>query len=127
MRIALRAKPRERIMLVTDALASVGMSEQEFLMQGRRIRVVDGVCVDENGTLAGSALDMASAVRNLVAYCGASLEDAVAMASGNPAAFLGLAGETGAIGPGLRADLVAADTAMTVHRVWIAGEEAPGA
>jgi N-acetylglucosamine-6-phosphate deacetylase len=123
LRLALRAKRPDRVMLVTDALASVGMAEREFMMQGRRIRVVDGVCVDENGTLAGSALDMASAVRNLMAFCGAPLGAAAAMASANPAAFLGLSGETGAIAPGLRADLVAVDPSLQVRRVWIGGRE----
>jgi len=121
LRLAVRAKRADRIMLVTDALASVGMAEKAFRMQGRRIRVVDGVCVDDEGTLAGSNLDMASAVRNLMAFCGLPLARASAMASANPAAFLGLAGEQGAITPGARADLVAVDDAMNVGRVWIGG------
>jgi N-acetylglucosamine-6-phosphate deacetylase len=109
-------------MLVTDAMPSVGMTDKTFTLQGRTVRVVDGVCVDEDGTLAGSDLDMAGAVRNAVGLAGLTLEEAVAMASANPAAFLGLGGELGAIAPGLRADLVEADESLTVMRTWIGGE-----
>jgi N-acetylglucosamine-6-phosphate deacetylase len=121
LRVALRARRRDRFMLVTDALSSVGMAEKSFTVQGRAIRVVDGVCVDENGTLAGSDLDMASAVRNVMAIADLSVAEAVALASATPAAFLGLSAELGAIAPGLRADLVLADSELKVRRTWIAG------
>ena len=122
LRIAFRAKRHDRFMLVTDAMPSVGMVDKTFTLQGRTVRVVDGVCVDEDGTLAGSDLDMAGAVRNAVDLVGLALEEAVAMASANPAAFLGLEGELGAIAPGLRADLVEADENLTVMRTWIGGD-----
>ncbi|MBW8812704.1 MAG: N-acetylglucosamine-6-phosphate deacetylase [Caulobacterales bacterium] len=122
LRVALRARPLSRSMLVTDALAGVGMVEKTFTLQGRTIRVVDGVCVDENGTLAGSDLDMASAVRNIMRMGDLPLADAVAMASSAPAAFLGLSAELGAIAPGFRADLVQLDAELKVVRTWIGGE-----
>ncbi|MDB5457474.1 MAG: N-acetylglucosamine-6-phosphate deacetylase, partial [Caulobacter sp.] len=59
LRIALRTRPRDRFMLVTDAMPSVGLADKTFTLQGRPIHVVNGVCVDEHGTLAGSDLDMA--------------------------------------------------------------------
>lgn len=121
LRIALRARRRDRCMLVTDALSSVGMTEKTFTIQGRAIRVVDGVCVDENGTLAGSDLDMASAVRNIMSIAGLTVSEAVAMGSATPAAFLGLSAEFGAITPGHRADLVLADSDLRVRRTWIGG------
>ena len=91
------------------------------MLQGKRIDVRDGVCVDENGVLSGSALDMASAVRNAVAMLGVPLEQAVRMASTYPAAFLGLGGELGRIAPGYRANLVAADDDLAIHETWIDG------
>jgi N-acetylglucosamine-6-phosphate deacetylase len=100
------------------------MAEKSFTVQGRRIRVVDGVCVDENGTLAGSDLDMASAVRNLMQIAGLSLAEAAPLASANPAAFLQLSDELGAITPGRRADLVLVDVSVQVRRTWIGGGEA---
>ncbi|MNY56136.1 N-acetylglucosamine-6-phosphate deacetylase [compost metagenome] len=83
--------------------------------------MVDGVCVDDNGTLAGSDLDMIGAVRNAMSMMDLSLEDAVAIASASPAAFLGLAGQRGAIAAGQAADLVLLDDALRVRRTWIDG------
>ncbi|WP_421736638.1 N-acetylglucosamine-6-phosphate deacetylase [Caulobacter sp.] len=123
LRIALRTRPRDRFMLVTDAMPTVGMVDKSFDLQGRRIHVVDGVCVDDHGTLAGSDLDMIGAVRNAVAMLDLSLPDAVAMASSSPADFLGLTGQRGRIAMGQAADLVLLDEALNVAATWINGEE----
>jgi N-acetylglucosamine-6-phosphate deacetylase len=121
LRIALRTRPLNRFMLVTDAMPTVGMIDKSFDLQGRHIRVVDGVCVDDNGTLAGSDLDMIGAVRNAVSMLGLSVEDAVSIASATPAAFLGLAGQRGAIRAGQAADLVLLGDDLQVRRTWIDG------
>ena len=121
LRIALAAKRHDRFMLVTDAMPTVGMTEKAFRLGGRLITVEDGVCVDEFGTLAGSDLDMASAVRNAVSMLGLSLAEAARMASRSPAEFLGLGRELGRIAPGYRADLVLLDEALFVTETWING------
>lgn len=121
LRIALRTRPLNRFMLVTDAMPTVGMIDKSFDLQGRHIRVVDGVCVDDNGTLAGSDLDMIGAVRNAMSMLGLSIEDAVSIASATPAAFMGLAGERGAIRAGQAADLVLLDDDLRVRQTWIDG------
>jgi N-acetylglucosamine-6-phosphate deacetylase len=121
LQLALRAKPAERFMLVTDAMPSVGSDRGEFLLQGRRIVVRDGVCVDGVGTLAGSAIDMATAVRNTVELLEVPMPLAVRMASAHPARFLRLDGELGRIAPGQRANLVVADEALQVRETWIDG------
>lgn len=122
LQIALASKRHERFMLVTDAMPSVGTDLASFLLQGRPIEVVDGRCIDEQGTLSGSALDMASAVRNAVSMLGLSIETAVRMASTYPARFLGLDGELGRIAPGYRANLVLADDRLAVRGTWIDGD-----
>ena len=124
LRIALRCKRADRFMLVTDAMPCVGAAEDAFMLQGRRITVKDGVCVDENGTLSGSAIDMASAVRNCVELLGLPLEQAARMASTYPAEFLCLGGELGRIAPGYRANLVAADEDLNIQDTWIDGRAA---
>jgi N-acetylglucosamine-6-phosphate deacetylase len=124
LRVALRCKPRDRFILITDAMPSVGSDSRSFVLQGKTIAVQDGVCVDEHGTLAGSDLDMASAVRNAVALLGLSLADASRMASRNPAEFLGLGDVVGRIVPGHRADLVLLDDDFQVLDTWIGGEAA---
>jgi N-acetylglucosamine-6-phosphate deacetylase len=126
LRIALACKRHDRFMLVTDAMPSVGADQDSFMLQGRIITVRDGMCVDENGTLTGSALDMASAVRNAVSLLGIDLVEAVRMASLYPATFLGLEHELGRIAPGCRANLVAADARIHVLDTWIDGVSASG-
>lgn len=120
LQLALRAKRFDRFMLVTDAMPCVGSTRDSFLLQGRRIHVRDGVCVDDAGVLCGSAIDMAGAVRNAMDLLGMPLEHAVAMASAHPAGFLGLE-DRGRIAPGCRADLVVADERMNVKQAWIGG------
>ena len=124
LRIALRSKPLDRFMLVTDAMPSVGLVEKTFTLQGQRITVEDGVCLAPDGTLAGSDLDMAAAVRNATALLGVEPAQAMAMASETPARFLGLDHRVGRIAPGLRADLVLLDDAGQVRTSWIGGEPA---
>ena len=121
LEIALRMKGTERLMLVTDAMPSVGMSAGSFELNGRTITVTDGVCQDENGTLAGSSLDMAGAVRTMVALTSADVPMASRMASATPAAFLGLADEIGTLATGQRADMVWLDAALQPVQCWIGG------
>ncbi len=120
LRIALRAKRHDRMMLVTDAMPCVG-GPDSFMLNGKRIEVVDGRCLGPDGTLAGSDLDMASAVRNIVAIAGIDVPDAVRMASAVPAGFLRLSDERGALAPGLVADWVWLDRDLRVQRVWSGG------
>lgn len=120
--IALRCKPPEQLMLVTDAMPTVGSTSDTFVLQGNPIRVVDGICRDAGGTIAGSHLDMVSALANTVKMLGASIETAACMAAYAPAAFLGLADSLGEIAPGFRADLVAVDADFSVVETWINGQ-----
>jgi N-acetylglucosamine-6-phosphate deacetylase len=124
LKLALKLKPHARFMLVTDALANVGTGLTTFKLQGATIVIKDGVCMDENGTLAGSAMDMSRAVRNAIELLGLDLRDAVTMASHAPASFLGLADRYGEIAKGLSANFVAADDALNVKETWIDGVRA---
>jgi N-acetylglucosamine-6-phosphate deacetylase len=121
LRLALRAKRRDRFMLVTDAMPSVGTTARSFDLQGRKIMVSGSVCVDEDGRLAGSNIDMAASVRNAISMLGLPLPEAVRMASRYPAEFLGIAHETGRIAPGYRANLILADDRVNVLDTWIDG------
>jgi N-acetylglucosamine-6-phosphate deacetylase len=121
LKLALRCKRHDRFMLVTDAMPPVGSPEPTFVLQGRTIHVADGVCRDENGTLAGTALDMATAVRNAVSLLDLDLAEAARMASEFPAEFLGLGHELGRIAPGYRANLTLLDDDLKVRRTWIEG------
>ena len=123
LRIALAARPRDRFLLVTDAMSTIGTDATSFVLQGKTIHIVDGVCVEENGTLAGAALDMATAVRNAVAMLGVSVPEAAAMAATSPAAFLSLT-DRGRLTPGMRADMAWLDADLRPRGTWIGGAPA---
>lgn len=120
-RIAIGAKGIDKLMLVTDAMPTVGGDDHEFLLQGRAIRREGDRLVSEDGVLAGSTLTMAAAVENAIEQGRISLLAAVKMASSSPAHFIGLGAETGVIAAGLRADLIAMRDDFTVSRSWIGG------
>ncbi|ESQ74984.1 N-acetylglucosamine-6-phosphate deacetylase [Asticcacaulis sp. AC402] len=119
LRIALRAKPFDRFMLVTDAMPTVGSDTKTFVLNGQAIHVENGVCIGPDGTLAGSDLDMATALRNTVQKVGVPIEQAAVMAAGAPAAFLGLQAARGALAPGQRADIVWLDRDLQVRGTFI--------
>jgi N-acetylglucosamine-6-phosphate deacetylase len=122
-RVAVNAKGTDRLMLVTDAMATVGSEDREFTLQGRTIRREGDRLVSKDGVLAGSTLTMAGAVANAVNQGRLVLEDAVEMAARSPAKFLGLSDDFGAISPGRRCDLVAMRDDFTVAATWIGGVE----
>jgi N-acetylglucosamine-6-phosphate deacetylase len=122
LRLALRGLGHP--MLVSDAMPPVGGSRSSFSLHGDSITAQEGCCVRDDGTLAGTVLDMATAVRNCVDMLGVSLREALRFSSAHPAAFLGLGQTLGHIVAGYHADLVAFEpTEMTVLATWVAGLE----
>jgi len=124
VRVAWRAAGTDGIMLVTDAVQPVASDIKEFQLAGQRVRFEGGRCVNDEGNLAGSALDMATAVRNAVRRAGIPLGDALRMASTVPAKFLGLDHDIGALAPGMRADMVVLDDRLEVVTTIVDGEMA---
>jgi N-acetylglucosamine-6-phosphate deacetylase len=121
LRLALRGTARP--MLVSDAMPPVGGSKPGFALNGEEITVRNGRCARSDGTLAGTAISMADAVRNCVALLAIPLTDALRFASTEPAAFLGVGDRLGRVAPGYRADLVAFDpTNLTMYATWVAGK-----
>lgn len=120
LRIAMRARPLDRFMLVTDAMPTVGSDRKSFMLGDTAITVRDGVCVGPDGTLAGSDLDMAQALRNAVAMTGLDVAQAATMAATAPARFMGLR-DRGALRVGAFADLVWLGRGLAVKAVWREG------
>lgn len=112
----------DRMMLVSDAMPSVGADSTMFELLGRKALLENGRLVLEDGTLAGAHLTMAEAVKRLVRLAHSPLPDALRMATRTPARFLGLENEIGALRPGALADLIALDAALNVTNVWLRGE-----
>ena len=121
-----RLKPRDRLILVSDAIALAGMGDGRGRIGGLQVEVVgQRVTLVGTATLAGSVLALDAAVRNIVAS-GVGLPAAVAAASCNPLALLGVS-DRGRIAVGQRADLVELDAELRIQRVmragtWFAGD-----
>jgi N-acetylglucosamine-6-phosphate deacetylase len=120
LRLALRGLARP--MLVTDAMPPVGGRSQTFTLDGRQIEARGAACFLQDGTLAGTALDMATAVRNCVRLLDVPLPEALTFATAHPAKFMGLDNEVGHLAPGYRADMVAIDASdIRVLGTWLGG------
>jgi N-acetylglucosamine-6-phosphate deacetylase len=120
LRLALRGLGQP--VLVTDAMPPVGGRQSCFKLYGQTIAARDGRCTTDDGRLAGTVLDMATAVRNCVRLLRVTLPDALRFASATPATVLGLEHALGKIAPGYRADLVAFDPdGIGVLATWVAG------
>jgi N-acetylglucosamine-6-phosphate deacetylase len=122
VRLACRVKGPERLMLVTDAMPGVGNNDLPFMLDGRPIFVREGICTDASGTLAGSGLDMATALRNAGRMTGLPIETLSQMASATPADFLGLGARIGTLDIGKSADFVVLDADLMPVQTWIGGQ-----
>ena len=120
-RAAFAAKSARKMILVSDAMATVGSDDTGMTLFGERIAVSDGALRTSTGTLAGAHLDLSRAVRNATTMLGATREEALRMASTTPAEFLRHESQHGRIAPGNRANLVLFDDSLNPQRVWISG------
>lgn len=121
LKIAYDAKTADKLMLISDSVAPTGRGDGEYELWGEKISVVEGKTRNERGSIAGSVISMADAVRTYLRL-GAPLTDIAKMASGNPARLLGLEGSRGSIAPGMRADMVALDSEGRVAMALVGGE-----
>jgi N-acetylglucosamine-6-phosphate deacetylase len=112
---------RDRLCLMTDAIAAAGMGDGTFEIGELVVHVVDGVCRLENGTLAGSTVTMDRCVRELVAL-GATPAEAVHAATVAPARLLGRS-DLGRLEPGSAADIAVLDDELCVVRTLVGGVE----
>ena len=123
LNLAIRAKRDGRIMLVSDAMAIAESTLTSFELGGVKIILENGRCVDEHGTLAGSSITMLDAVRYCVQELKIPLDEALRMATAEPAAFLGRSNELGALAPGYRANFVVITQQFEVIASFIDGTQ----
>ncbi|MDM8519105.1 N-acetylglucosamine-6-phosphate deacetylase [Anaerolineales bacterium HSG6] len=95
----------ERLNLVTDAMAALGMPPGQFELGDYKVTVTETSARLANGTLAGSILAMDEALRNLIAYTACSLKEALPTITSTPARLLGLSDTIGQVAVGYHADL----------------------
>ena len=119
--VAVAAKKRGGALLVTDAMPTVGSSDTSFMLDGNTIVAGEGRLTNAEGTLAGSDLNMLSAVNNAAVFARLDWFEAVRMASLYPAKALGLERELGAIKPGFRASVLALDRGRHISASWVDG------
>lgn len=121
-KLAISTKPKGKIMLVTDAMPPVGTDDTEFdFFDGRTVIRTGDRLNSSTGELAGSVLDMASAVRNTVNTLDISLDEALRMASTYPAEYLGLEKSKGKIDVGFDADFVLLDNNQNALATYVLG------
>jgi N-acetylglucosamine-6-phosphate deacetylase len=121
--MAWRALGPQRMSLVSDASPALGAPYGRFNIGGFEVIHDETGVRTLDGTLAGSALPLDLAVRNLMAFSGCSLADALATVTSTPANLLGLH-DRGVIRAGARADLTIVDHAGELHRTIVGGDTA---
>ncbi|MEZ8791306.1 N-acetylglucosamine-6-phosphate deacetylase [Vibrio splendidus] len=121
IRIAHKIKG-EKLVLVTDATAPAGADMEYFIFVGKKVYYRDGKCVDENGTLGGSALTMIEAVQNTVEHAGIALDEALRMATLYPATAIGVESKLGRIKKGMVANLAVFDRDFNVKATVVNGQ-----
>ena len=122
IKVAHQAKAKGKCVLVTDAMPSVGSADKNFMLNGEMIQCTNGKLTTATGTLAGSDLDMLSAVKNTYKTSGIALEEAIRMASEYPAAMMGEK-HLGKLAAGNTASMILIDDDFKLVRSWINGSE----
>ena len=123
LKLFLRAKGADRAILITDAISATGMPDGVYSLGGLEVQVSNGRC-EYQGKLAGSVLTLDRAIRNVMSFAGWQLQQAVKLATLNPAQRLGISDQRGLLAPGRRADLVVLTPEGQVAHTIIGGEMA---
>ena len=119
IRLLLRGKPANKVILVTDALKATAQKEGTLIANHEEVKFEDNVFKKLDGVLAGSGLTMMKGIRNLVSWQ-VPLEQAVLMATDNPARLLGFT-KKGALVPGHDADVTVFDKQFNVMMTMAGG------
>lgn len=113
----------DKTVLITDSMAGTGCADGEYSIAGCRVIVKDGKATTPDGTIAGSTLNMLDAVKNLIEFAGATVGDAIACATKNPAMMLGIYDKVGSIEKGKTANLLVLDDSLAICKVIYNGVE----
>ncbi|MCJ7473001.1 MAG: N-acetylglucosamine-6-phosphate deacetylase [Actinobacteria bacterium] len=122
MKILIKAKGTEDVILITDAIRATGRPEGTYDLGGQEVEVFNGQARLKDGTLAGSVLTLDKAVRNLINEVGVPLHEAIQMATFNPAKCLGVEDKKGSLEPGKDADIVILDKKLEVEQTMVRGK-----
>ena len=121
LKLFLRAKGADRAILITDAISATDMPDGIYSLGGLEVQVSNGRC-EYQGKLAGSVLTLDRAIRNVMSFAGWQLQQAIKLATLNPAQRLGISDQRGLLAAGRRADLVVLTPEGQVAHTIIGGE-----
>ena len=121
MRVFARSKGKVRVLLVTDAISATDMPDGQYILGTDMVNVIDGVCRDAEGRLAGSTLSQEIALRNFVEWTGWTFDEALLGLTLNPANVLKLE-KKGVLEPGADADVAILDHNFRVIKTYVAGK-----
>lgn len=122
LKLVYKTKPKDKIILVTDAMMAAGLNDGEYSLAGQKVLVKDGKATLESGSLAGSTLRMNKAVKNFKEKVGVKLEDAVYIASYSPAKLLGVENKKGSLEVGKDADIIIFDKDLNIKMTIVEGK-----
>jgi N-acetylglucosamine-6-phosphate deacetylase len=122
IRLLVRAKGPERVMLITDSIEAAGLSDGIYDLGGQSVTVTNGIARIASGNLAGSTVTMDQAVRNLLNWTDLTLNQVIQMATSVPATAMHIDLNKGYIRAGYDADLILLDRKLQVVMTMVAGQ-----
>lgn len=122
VRLAYRCMGKDRTVLITDSMAATNCGDGNYSIAGRPVVVKNGRALTLDGIISGSTLNLWDGVKNLMAFAGIGLADAVACATINPARMVGIDRTVGSIETGKRANLLVVNDQLDICRVILHGE-----
>ncbi|MGA2631232.1 MAG: N-acetylglucosamine-6-phosphate deacetylase [Terriglobia bacterium] len=122
IRLLVKSKGLDRIVLVSDSLSGAGMPDGNYRLGNFTVHVAGGVSRTVEGNLAGSTLTLDAAVRNLARFTGLTYRECLPCATSNPARVVGLEKQKGVIAPGADADLAILDRNYYVTQTYVRGK-----
>ncbi|MCY3977152.1 MAG: N-acetylglucosamine-6-phosphate deacetylase [Chloroflexi bacterium] len=112
----------ERVVVITDAMRAAGLGDGEYAAVDGFVTVKKGEARTSDGGLAGSTLTLEGALKNMMRFCGLTLEEALPMLTRAPARSIGMYPQKGSLAVGADADVILWDEALGVQATLIGGE-----
>jgi N-acetylglucosamine-6-phosphate deacetylase len=119
--LSLRAKGTDGVILITDSMRAKCLKNGTYDLGGQEVSVANGKALLADGTLAGSILKMKDSLKNMIEFTGITLEEAVKLASENPARQLNVFDRKGSIAKGKDADMIVLDENLEVTMAFCRG------
>jgi len=125
IKVLIRTKPRNKVVLITDAIQIAGQPDGEYIQDeklGVKVYMINGEARLNPTTLAGSSLFMNRGLKNVMKFGDLSLVEGVRMGSYNPALVIGMESRKGTLEVGKEADIVFFDEEFNVHMTMVEGK-----